>query len=124
MLGAIAGISLLVGGIGIMNIMLASVMERIKEIGLRIALGAKRIDIVLQFLLEAIIISISGGFIGVFLGWIMSVLISAFSDITTIITFSSIILSFGVAVSIGLIFGIMPANKASKQNPINSLRHE
>jgi len=123
-LGAIAGISLLVGGIGIMNIMLASVMERIKEIGLRIALGAKQIDIVQQFLLEAVTISISGGFIGVFLGWIMSVLISKFSEITTIITFSSIVLAFGVAVSIGLIFGIMPAKKASKQNPINSLRHE
>ncbi|MDC0584232.1 ABC transporter permease [Bacteroidales bacterium] len=123
-LGAIAGISLLVGGIGIMNIMLASVLERIKEIGLRIALGARQKDIIQQFLLESVTISISGGLLGVIIGALMSLGISVSTGITTIITFSSILLSFGVAVSIGLIFGIMPAKKAAQQNPINSLRHE
>lgn len=120
----IAGISLLVGGIGIMNIMLASVLERIKEIGLRIALGAKQQDIIQQFLLEAVIIGVSGGIIGVLLGALLSFLITVFTGITTIVTLSSILISFGVAVSVGLIFGIAPARKAAKQNPINSLRHE
>lgn len=123
-LAVIAGISLLVGGIGIMNIMLASVLERIKEIGLRIALGAKQKDIIQQFLFEAVVIGISGGIVGVLLGALFSVLTSTFTGITTIITPFSILLSFIVAVSIGLIFGIAPAQKAAKQNPINSLRHE
>ena len=123
-LAVIASISLLVGGIGIMNIMLASVLERIKEIGLRMALGARQSDIVQQFLLEAIIIGISGGIIGVVLGGIFSFGIEFFTGIQTIITLLSILISFGVAVSVGLVFGIMPAQKASMQNPINSLRHE
>jgi len=123
-LGAIAGISLLVGGIGIMNIMLASVMERIKEIGLRLALGAKKQDIVTQFLFEAVMISISGGFIGIVLGWILAALVSKFADIPTIITFISILLSFGVAATVGLIFGITPARRAASQDPITSLRYE
>lgn len=123
-LGAIAGISLIVGGIGIMNIMLASVLERIKEIGLRMALGAKKIDIILQFLLEAVMISISGGLIGVILGFALAVVIARFADIPTIVTFISIVISFGVAATVGLIFGIAPAQKAAGQDPITSLRYE
>ncbi len=123
-LGAIAGISLLVGGIGIMNIMLASVMERIKEIGLRLSIGAKKEDIVLQFLFEAVMISVSGGITGVILGITMAVVVSNIAEIPTIISFSSIVLSFGVAATIGLVFGIAPARKAASQDPITSLRHE
>ncbi len=123
-LGAIAGISLLVGGIGIMNIMLASVMERIKEIGLRLSLGAKKLDIVLQFLCEAVMISVSGGLIGIFLGIGLAAVVSEVAEIPTIITFSSIVLSFGVAATVGLIFGITPARRAASQDPITSLRHE
>jgi len=123
-LGAIAGISLLVGGIGIMNIMLASVLERIKEIGLRLAIGAQKKDIVQQFLFEAIMISVSGGLIGVVLGVTMAFVVSSVADIPTIVSFSSIILSFGVAATVGLIFGIAPARKAATQDPIASLRYE
>ena len=123
-LGAIAGISLLVGGIGIMNIMLASVLERIKEIGLRLSIGAKKTDIVFQFMFEAIMISATGGIIGIFTGILMAYGVSAFADIPTIISFGSIVISFGVATLIGLIFGIAPARKAAQQNPITSLRYE
>lgn len=123
-LGAIAGISLLVGGIGIMNIMLASVLERIKEIGLRLSIGAKKSDVVQQFLFEAIMISVSGGIIGVVLGISMALIVSEVAGIPTIITFSSIILSFGVAATVGLIFGIAPARRAASQDPITSLRYE
>jgi putative ABC transport system permease protein len=123
-LGAIAGISLLVGGIGIMNIMLASVLERIKEIGLRLAIGAKKSDIIQQFLFEAIMISVTGGIIGVILGVAMAFTVSEIADIPTIITFTSIALSFGVAATVGLIFGIAPARKAATQDPIASLRYE
>ncbi|HZY78651.1 MAG TPA: ABC transporter permease [Cyclobacteriaceae bacterium] len=123
-LGAIAGISLLVGGIGIMNIMLASVLERIKEIGLRLSIGAQKNDIIQQFLFEAMMISVSGGLIGVILGVSMAYIVSAFAGIQTIVSFSSIVLSFGVAASVGLIFGIAPARKAANQDPIASLRYE
>ncbi|SEJ79671.1 putative ABC transport system permease protein [Cyclobacterium xiamenense] len=123
-LGAIAGISLLVGGIGIMNIMLASVMERIKEIGLRLSLGAKKNDIVNQFLFESIMISVSGGLIGVILGIVLAHLVSTFADFPTVITLSSIVLSFGVAATVGLVFGITPAKRAASQDPITSLRYE
>jgi putative ABC transport system permease protein len=123
-LGAIAGISLLVGGIGIMNIMLASVLERIKEIGLRLALGAKKEDIVTQFLFEAVMISISGGIIGVILGVAFAMIVSKVAEIPTIITFTSILLSFGVAATVGLIFGITPAKRAASQDPITCLRYE
>ncbi len=123
-LGAIAGISLLVGGIGIMNIMLASVMERIKEIGLRLSIGARKEDIIMQFLNEAVMISVSGGIIGVVLGIIMAAIVSNVAEIPTIISPFSIILSFGVAATVGLIFGIAPAKKAAEQDPITSLRHE
>ncbi len=123
-LGAIAGISLLVGGIGIMNIMLASVLERIKEIGLRLAIGAKKSDVVQQFLFEAVMISVSGGIIGVILGVLFAFLVSSFANIPTIISFASIVLSFGVAATVGLIFGIAPARRAAQQDPIASLRYE
>lgn len=123
-LGAIAGISLLVGGIGIMNIMLASVLERIKEIGLRLSIGAQKSDVVQQFLFEAVMISISGGLIGVILGVTLAYFVSVFANIPTIISFTSILLSFGVAATVGLIFGIAPARRAASQDPITSLRHE
>jgi putative ABC transport system permease protein len=121
-LAVIAGISLLVGGIGIMNIMLASVYERIKEIGLRRALGATHRDIVLQFLFEAVLVSIIGGLIGILLGVAAAKAISTAAEIPTIISWWSIVLSFGVAASIGLIFGIFPARKAAKLDPIEALR--
>ncbi|MEO0333177.1 MAG: FtsX-like permease family protein, partial [Bacteroidota bacterium] len=114
----------LVGGIGIMNIMLASVMERIKEIGLRLAVGAQKTDIIGQFLFEAILISISGGLIGIVLGILIAMGISRIADIPTVITPFSIILSFGVAATVGLIFGIAPARRAANQDPITSLRYE
>jgi putative ABC transport system permease protein len=123
-LGAIAGISLLVGGIGIMNIMLASVLERIKEIGLRLALGAQKTDVVQQFLFEAMMISIGGGLLGVMLGVALAFIVSAIAGIPTIITFTSILLSFGVAATVGLVFGIAPARRAANQDPIASLRYE
>ena len=123
-LGAIAGISLLVGGIGIMNIMLASVLERIKEIGLRLSIGAKKTDIVFQFMFEAIMISATGGIIGIFTGILMAYGVSTIAGIPTLISFGSIFISFGVATLIGLIFGIAPARKAAQQNPITSLRYE
>ena len=123
-LGAIAGISLLVGGIGIMNIMLASVLERIKEIGLRLSIGAKKTDVVQQFLFEAMMISVSGGIIGVILGVTLAYVVSTFAGIPTIISFGSIVLSFGVAATVGLVFGIAPARKAANQDPIASLRYE
>lgn len=123
-LGAIAMISLLVGGIGIMNIMLASVLERTREIGVRQALGATKKDVVSQFMFEAILISLTGGLIGVFLGILVSYFITELTEIKTIVTLFSIVLSFGVAAFVGLVFGIAPAKKASEQNPIESLRHE
>jgi putative ABC transport system permease protein len=123
-LGAIASISLIVGGIGIMNIMYATVMERIKEIGIRLALGAKKADIIAQFLSEAILISVSGGLIGVILGVVLSKLIMKFSGILTIISPGSIIIAFGVSALIGVIFGISPAKRAADRDPIESLRYE
>jgi len=123
-LAAIAGISLLVGGIGIMNIMLASVLERIKEIGVRRSLGAKQEDIVQQFLFEAVTISLFGGIIGVILGVVAANLITSSFEIPAVVSAWSVILSFGVAASVGLVFGIFPARKAAKQDPIKALRVE
>jgi putative ABC transport system permease protein len=123
-LGAIASISLIVGGIGIMNIMFASVMERIKEIGTRMAIGAKKMDIVVQFLSEAVLISLSGGFIGIFLGVIMAKLIEQIAGIMTIVSFFSVFISFGVSAAVGVIFGYSPAKRASEKDPIESLRYE
>jgi putative ABC transport system permease protein len=121
---AIAAISLLVGGIGIMNIMLASILERIREIGLRLALGAKKTDIIIQFVFEAVMISVTGGILGIILGVALAIIISKVADIPTIISIGSIFVSFGVAAGVGLLFGIAPARKAAGQNPINSLRYE
>ena len=123
-LSTIAGISLLVGGIEIMNIMLASVMERTREIGIRLSIGATKEDIVIQFMFEAVLISLGGGFMGVVLGIVGSYFVESVADIKTIISGYSILLSFGVSVTIGLVFGISPAKKAAKLNPIESLRYE
>jgi putative ABC transport system permease protein len=124
-LGAIAAISLLVGGIGIMNIMLASVTERTREIGIRRALGARRADIVLQFLVEAVILSGIGGIIGVTVGVLIPLLISAFSsEMTTIVTFWSPILAFSISAGIGVAFGLYPALRAADMDPVIALRHE
>jgi putative ABC transport system permease protein len=123
-MGAIASISLLVGGIGIMNIMLASVLERTNEIGLRRAIGARKLDIRMQFMAEAIAISLAGGIIGVGLGYGISRAVAAFSGWSTIITAASVGLSFGVSSVIGLVFGIYPAVQASNLDPIECLRYE
>ena len=121
-LGAIAGISLIVGGIGIMNIMLASVMERIREIGTRQAIGASRKDIVAQFLAESTLISISGGIIGIVLGIALSKIITAVFDIKTIVSLFSIFIAFGVSALVGIMFGYMPAKRAAEKDPVESLR--
>jgi putative ABC transport system permease protein len=123
-LGAIASISLLVGGIGIMNIMFASVMERIKEIGTRLAIGARKKDIVVQFLSEAVLISVTGGLTGVALGILASKLITEFSGILTIISPFSVFIAFIVSASVGIVFGYSPAKRASEKDPIESLRYE
>lgn len=123
-LGAIASISLVVGGIGIMNIMFASVMERIKEIGTRMAIGAKKMDIVVQFLSEAILISVTGGFIGVFIGIVLAKMINQIAGILTIVSPFSVIVAFGVSAAVGVIFGYSPAKRASERDPIESLRYE
>ena len=123
-LGAIAGISLVVGGIGIMNIMLASVMERTREIGIRLAVGAKKSDVVFQFLSESTLISISGGILGIFLGIGLSRGITRFTDILTIVSIESVLISFGVAATVGIVFGFMPARKAAEKDPVTSLRYE
>lgn len=123
-LSSIASISLLVGGIGIMNIMLASVVERYREIGVRRAVGAHKKDIHLQFLTEALAISITGGIIGIVIGIAFSYLIEISAGIVTIVSLSSIIISFGVAMAIGVIFGFVPARRAAEQDPVQALRHE
>jgi len=123
-MGSIAGISLLVGGIGIMNIMLASVTERTREIGIRRALGAKRSDITYQFLVETILLSSVGGFLGVVLGVTIPLIVSKLADIQTAVSLWSIVVSFGISVAIGVIFGIYPARRAAMMDPIEALRHE
>jgi putative ABC transport system permease protein len=121
-LGVIAGISLIVGGIGIMNIMLSSVMERIREIGLRQAIGATRKDIIVQFLAESTLISVSGGMVGILLGIGLSLTITAIFEIKTVVSMFSIIIAFGVSVLVGISFGYLPAKQASDQDPVESLR--
>lgn len=123
-LSLIAAISLLIGGIGIMNIMLASVLERTKEIGIMRALGATKKDIILQFLAESILISFGGGIIGVILGISASIFLEKTTDIQTILSLDSILLSFILSTLIGLIFGIAPARTAANKNPIEAMRHE
>lgn len=121
-LGVIAGISLVVGGIGIMNIMLASVLERIREIGVRQAIGAKQKDIIAQFLAESTLISLTGGIIGIVLGIVLSEIITVMFDIKTIVSAFSIFIAFGVSVLIGVTFGYLPAKRAAENDPVVSLR--
>jgi putative ABC transport system permease protein len=123
-LGSIAGISLLVGGIGIMNIMLASVTERTMEIGIRRAIGAKRIHIVMQFLVETVVLSGAGGLLGIVFGVTVPKAITLFSGMPTSIPLYAIVLSFGISVSIGIVFGLYPAIRAANLDPIEALRHE
>ena len=121
---AIAAISLLVGGIGIMNIVLATVMERTKEIGIRRSIGARRRDIVRQFLTESVLISVSGGALGIGFGYFLAWLIARTAEWKTIVTPGSVVIAFGVSVAVGVIFGLYPAVKASRINPIDALRYE
>ena len=128
LLGAIAGISLLVGGIGIMNIMLVSVTERTREIGIRKAIGAKRRDILTQFLVESVVVSIAGGVIGILIGVGLALLLSGMSiggqKMQTVVSMSAIVMAFGVSTAIGVFFGAYPANRAASLNPIDALRYE
>lgn len=124
LLGAVAGISLLVGGIGIMNMMLTTVTERTREIGLRKAIGAKRRDISRQFLVESIVLTFCGGVLGVLLGWLAAFLFSKFGSMTTQVSLSSVLVAFGVSAAIGVLFGWYPARRASSLNPIEALRYE
>jgi len=124
-MGSIAGVSLLVGGIGIMNIMLASVTERTREIGIRRALGAKRRDIIQQFLVETVVLAIVGGLTGIFIGVFGAQTVSFYAaDYPTIVSSWSVLLSFGISAAVGVIFGIYPAWKAAYMDPIEALRHE
>jgi putative ABC transport system permease protein len=123
-LGSIAAISLLVGGIGIMNIMLASVTERTREIGIRRALGAKRQDIVLQFLVETVMLSAAGGLIGVALGLAIPRLVTLFAQLQTITTWWSPLLAFSISAAVGVVFGLYPAMRAARMDPVDALRHE
>ena len=124
LLAAIAGISLLVGGIGIMNMMLTTVTERTREIGLRKAIGAKRRDINFQFLTEAVVLTFVGGFLGIVLGWLIAFAVSYFGIVQATVSISSVLLAFGVSTLIGIIFGYYPARHASSLNPIDALRFE
>ncbi|HLZ72543.1 MAG TPA: FtsX-like permease family protein, partial [Dehalococcoidia bacterium] len=128
LLGAIAGISLVVGGIGIMNIMIVSVTERTREIGIRKAVGARRLDILSQFLVESLVVSILGGLIGIGLGIGASQLINGQKlngqTLETLVSGSSIVLAVGVSLTIGLLFGVYPAYRAASLHPIDALRYE
>ncbi|HLI92312.1 MAG TPA: FtsX-like permease family protein, partial [Puia sp.] len=124
LLAAVAGISLIVGGIGIMNMMLTTVTERTREIGLRKAIGAKKGDISRQFLIEAVVLTVVGGVIGIALGWGISFLLNATGILATSVSWYSVILAFGVSAVIGIIFGYYPAKRAAGLNPIDALRYE
>ena len=124
LLGAVAGISLVVGGIGIMNMMLTTVTERTREIGLRKSLGATKADIAAQFLAEAVLLTFLGGILGVLIGWLVTLGISAMSGIATRVNLAPVLLAFGVSVTIGIVFGYYPARQASRLNPIEALRYE
>jgi putative ABC transport system permease protein len=123
-LAAIAAISLVVGGIGIMNIMLASILERTREIGVRRAVGASQRDILAQFLSEAVLISLAGGVAGIIVGGVLSFTIERLADIQTIVSFFSVFIAFGVSITVGIVFGIVPAWRAAKQDPVVCLRYE
>ena len=123
-LGSIAGISLLVGGIGIMNIMLASVTERTREIGIRRAIGAKKKQIIEQFLIETIVLSMTGGLIGMMIGVAIPAAVTYFADMPTVVTTKSLVLSVGISVAVGVVFGLYPAIRAANLDPIVALRHE
>ena len=123
-LGSIASISLLVGGIGIMNIMLASVTERTREIGIRRALGAKRRQIIRQFLIETVVLSTSGGLIGMTVGFLVPAVITRMADMPTIVTSQSLLMALGISMAVGIIFGLYPAARAAALDPIVALRHE
>jgi len=123
-LGAVASISLIVGGIGIMNMMLTSVTERTREIGLRKAIGAKNREILAQILTESVLLTFLGGVVGIFFGWLISLGISKFAQISTQVSLFSILLAFGVCTAIGIFFGWWPAQKAAKLSPIEALRYE
>jgi len=123
-LGSIAAISLIVGGIGIMNIMLATVSERTREIGIRRALGAKKRDIIFQFLSETLILTLSGGALGIILGSTIPYLVTVYGHMRTVITPSSLFLAFGISAAVGITFGLYPAYRAANMDPIESLRHE
>ena len=124
LLAAIAAISLLVGGIGIMNIMLATVMERTREIGIRRAVGAKKIDIMSQFVTESVVISITGGIIGVIIGVMLALSVTLFTDITTYIQPYSVVIAFSFSVIVGITFGYLPAKNAANLKPVDSIRQE
>jgi putative ABC transport system permease protein len=123
-LGSIAAISLLVGGIGIMNIMLATVSERTREIGIRRALGARKRDIIVQFLSETLLLTLTGGILGILLGALIPFLVTYFGRMPTVITASSLVLAFGISALVGIAFGLYPAYRAANMDPIESLRHE
>jgi putative ABC transport system permease protein len=121
---AIAAISLLVGGIGIMNIVLATVLERTREIGVRRSVGARRVDIARQFVSEAVLISAGGGLLGIAFGFLLAWLIAQTAEWTTIVTTTSVVMAFGVSVTVGVLFGVYPALKAARIDPIDALRYE
>jgi ABC-type antimicrobial peptide transport system permease subunit len=124
LLGGIAAVSLIVGGIGIMNIMLVSVTERTREIGIRKAVGARRRDILLQFLVESVALSVTGGVIGIALGILGSRLITRFAGWATLLSPQAVVLAFGFALIVGVFFGLYPAQRAARLDPIEALRHE
>ncbi|MHC4524199.1 MAG: ABC transporter permease [Planctomycetota bacterium] len=123
-LGSIAAISLLVGGIGIMNIMMATVSERTREIGIRRALGARKRDIIMQFLSETLILTLCGGILGMAVGALIPAMVTYFGQMRTVITLSSLVMAFGISAAVGIAFGIYPAYRAANMDPIESLRHE
>jgi putative ABC transport system permease protein len=123
-LGAIAGISLLVGGIGIMNIMLVSVTERTREIGIRKAVGARKADILAQFLMEAVVLSLVGGAVGILLGTGLAKIVDLTGMVNSLVTLDSVLLAVGFSMAVGLFFGIYPANQAARLNPIEALRYK
>jgi len=124
LLSAIAAISLLVGGIGIMNIMLVSVTERTREVGLRKAVGARRSDILWQFLVESVVVSVTGGLAGIVLGWLITVVLSQLVGWSASVSLGAVLLAFLFSAGIGIVFGIYPARKAARLNPIVALRYE